>query len=139
MSGEDKAKEFEKTKESTGSRDSKKPDTSKTSTNSSNSSSSNMGLGTPRSVVPLLDRDEDEIQDDEGMKRSLRQMGISSPRPFDPKNDRNFESWLNRIEFHFEVTQCQVEDKTGSLLVLFDVECFEVAKHFGLKSTTNFD
>ena len=28
------------------------------------------------------------------------------------------------------------EDKTGSLLFLLDVECFEVS---GLKSTTNFD
>ena len=111
MSGEDKAKESEKTKESTGSKDSKKPDTSKTSTTtSSSSSSSNMGFGNPRSVVPLLDRDDDEIQDDEGMKRSLRQMCICPPRPFDPKNDRNFESWLNQIEFHFEVTKCPVED-----------------------------
>ena len=73
------------------------------------------------------------------MKRSLRQMGISPPRPFDPKKDRNFESWLNRIEFHFEVTKYPVEDKTGSLLLLLDVECFEVAKHLGLKLTTNFD
>ena len=44
-----------------------------------------MGLSNPRSVVPVSDRDEDEIQDDEGMKQSLRQMGIRPPRPFDPK------------------------------------------------------
>ena len=85
MSGEDKAKESEKTKESTGSKDSKKPDTSKTSTTSLSSSSSSMGSSNPRSVVPVPDRDEDETQDDEGMKRFLRQMGIRPPRPFDPK------------------------------------------------------
>ena len=83
-----------------------------------------MGLSNPRSVVPVTDRDEDETQDDEGIKRSLRQMDIRPPRPFDPKKNRSFESWLNRIEFHFEVTKCPVEDKTGSLLLLFDVECF---------------
>ena len=51
-----------------------------------------MSLGNTRSVVPVPDRDEDETQDDEGMKRSFRQMGIRSRRPFDPKKDRNFES-----------------------------------------------
>ena len=50
-----------------------------------------MSSGNPRSVAPVFDRDEDEAQDDEGMKRSLRQMGIRLPRPFDPKKDRNFE------------------------------------------------
>ena len=69
------------------------------------------------------------------MKRSLRQMRIRPLRLFDPNKDRNFESWLERIQ----VTKCPSEDKTGSLLLLFDVECFEVAKHFGLKSTTGFD
>ena len=66
-------------------------------------------------------------------------MGIRPPRPVDPKKDRNFESWLHRIEFHFEVTTCPAEDKNGSLVLLLDVECFEVAKHLGLKSTTDFD
>ena len=46
---------------------------------------------------------------------------------------------LNRIEFHFEVTKCPAEDKTGSLLLLLDVECFGVAEHLGLKSTSMFD
>ena len=76
MSGEDKAKESEKTKESTGPKESKKSETSKTSITSSSSSSSSMGMGNPRSLVPVPDRDEDEIVDDEGMMRSLRQMGI---------------------------------------------------------------
>ena len=37
------------------------------------------------------------------------------------------------------MTKCPVEDTTGSLLLLLHVECFEVAKHLGLKSTTSFD
>ena len=41
--------------------------------------------------------------------------------------------------FHFKVIKCPVEDKSGSLFLLLDIECFEVAKHLGLKSTTNFD
>ena len=90
-------------------------------------------------VVPNPDREENGPQDAEGMKRSLRQMGICPPRPFDPKKDMNFESWLNRIEFFFDVTKCPFKDKTNSLLLLLDVECFEVAKHLGLKSATNFD
>ena len=87
MSGENKTKESKKTKESTGSKISKKPDTSKTSTTSSSFSSSIMGLGNPRSVVPVLDHDEDEIQD-EGMKQYLRQMGIRPLRPFDPNKSQ---------------------------------------------------
>lgn len=31
------------------------------------------------------------------------------------------------------------DDKTGSLLLLLDVECFEVAKHLGIKVSTPFD
>ena len=96
-----------------------------------------MGLSNPH--PPPQDSEDEDPQEREGMKRSLRQIGIRPPRPFDPKKDRNFESWINRIEFHFEVTKCPDEDKTGSLLLLLDVECFEVAKHLGLKSTTNFD
>ena len=75
MSGKDETKESEKTKESTGSKESKTSDTLQTSTTSSSSSSSS----NPRSVVPVPDRDEGETQDDEGMKRSLRQMGIRPP------------------------------------------------------------
>ena len=37
------------------------------------------------------------------------------------------------------MTKCPSEDKTGSLILLLDFECFEVAKHLGLKSTTGFD
>ena len=139
MIGEDKTKESKKTTVTTSSTNSKQRDKSKTLTTSSSSSSSSMGKGNTCSFVPVLDRDEDEIQDDAGMKRSLRQMGIRFPRPFDPKQNCNFECWINRIEFHFKVTKCPVKDNTGSLLLLFNVECFEVATHLGFKSTTNFD
>ena len=44
-----------------------------------------MRLGNPRSVVLIPDRDDDETEHDEGMKRSLPQMGIRPPRPFDSK------------------------------------------------------
>lgn len=40
-------------------------------------------------------------------------MGIRPLRLFDPNKDRSFESWLNRIELHFEVTNCPAEHKTG--------------------------
>ena len=92
MSGKDEIKESEKTKESTGSKEYKRSDTIKTSTTSSSSSSSSIGLSNPRSVVPVPNSDEDETQVNEGMKRSLRQMGIRFLRPFDPKKDRNFKS-----------------------------------------------
>ena len=82
--------------------------------------------------------EEEDPQDAEGMKRSLRQMGIRPHALSTPKRIETL-SWLNRIEFHFEVTKCPAEDKTRSLLFLLDVECFEIAKHFGLKSKTDFD
>ena len=62
-------------------------------------------------------------------------MGIRPPCPFDTTNDLNFTSWLKRIELYFEVTKCPVEDKTGSLILLFDFDCFKVAKYLGVKLT----
>ena len=127
----------EKSQDSVGSKETKKSETP--TTPSTNGSSS--GLIMSSFVSPHLapDREEDDPQDAEGRKRFLRQMAIRPPRPFDPKNDRNFKNWLERIEFHFEVTKCPPENKTKSLLLLLDVECFEVAKRLGLKSTTGFD
>ena len=124
--------EDKKPKESAVSKEIKTTDTSKASTSGGSHSSS-----ISPSLVPM--QEEEDPQDTEGMKRSLRNMGIRPLRPFDPKNDLNFESWLNRIEFHYEVTKCPAENKTVSLFLLLDVECFEVAKHLGLKSTTDFD
>ena len=90
------------------SKDVKKPDTLQASTSSSGSAvnlglSNISGLANPSSMSLFLapDREEDDSQDVEGIERSLRQMGIRPPRPFDPKKDRNFESWLNQIKFYF--------------------------------------
>ena len=85
MSGKNKPKVSKKTKEFTGSEDFTKFDTLKISTTSFSFLNSSMGFGNTRFVVPVPDRDDDETQDDEYMKRSLRQMGIRPSRPFDPK------------------------------------------------------
>ena len=87
MSGE------EKLKDSTGSKETKKSEPP----NKASTSSSSTGLTTPSSVSPHLapDREEDDPQDAEGMKRSLRQMGIRSPRPFDPKKIETLRVGLN--------------------------------------------
>ena len=82
---------------------------------------------------------EADSSDEEGMVKAMRKMGIRAPRPFDPKKDKNFENWLDRTEFHFQVSKCPDDDRTGSLLLLLDVECFEVAKHLGINSRTDFD
>ena len=66
-------------------------------------------------------------------------MGIKAPKHFDPKRDKNFETWLERTEFHLAVNHCQEEDKTSSLLLLLDVDSFEAATHLGIKADTNFE
>ena len=51
-----------------------------------------------------------EWQDNDGQEekliKALRRMGIKAPKHFDPKRDRNFETWLKRTEFHLEVIKC---------------------------------
>ena len=42
-------------------------------------------------------------------------------------------------QISFRSTKCPAENKTRLLFLLLDVEYFEVTKHLGLKSTTNFD
>ena len=108
----------EKPKEIRGLKESKKSEPTKASTSSS-SSGSGSALTNHSSLSPHLapDREEDDPQDAVRMKRSVRQMEIRPPRPFDPKKDRNFGSLLERIKFHFEVTKCPPEEKTGSLLL----------------------
>ena len=101
----------------------------------SSGSGSTSVIANPNAAANALHSDD---SDEEGMVKALRRMGIRSPRPFDPKKDRNFENWLDRTEFHLQVTKCPDADKTGSLLLLLDVECFEVAKHLGIGSQTPF-
>lgn len=55
------------------------------------------------------------------------------------KIDRNFDNWLERIEFHFAVSNCPPVNKTGLLILLLYFECLKVAKYLVLKSTTGFD
>ena len=80
MSGEEKAKEL------TSSKEAKSSDLSTTSTSNS-ASRSGLGRIGPSSfgLVPKPDREKDDPQDAESIKRSLRQIGIRPPRPFDHK------------------------------------------------------
>ena len=73
MSGEEKLKDY------TGCKETKKSEPP----NKASTSSSSTGLTNPSSVFPHLatDREKDDPQDTEGMKRSLRQMEIRPPRP----------------------------------------------------------
>ena len=65
-------------------------------------------------------------------------MGIKAPKHFDPKRDKNVETWLERTEFHLSAIKCPDEDKTTSLLLLLDVNSFEAYKHLELKSDTEY-
>ena len=46
---------------------------------------------------------EGGINDDKDLSlvKSLRKMGIEPPKPFDPKKDRNLETWLEKNRFSF--------------------------------------
>ena len=65
-------------------------------------------------------------------------MGIKAPKHFDPKRDRNFETWLKRTEFHLEVIQCPEEDTTNALILFFDGDSFEAAQYLGINAKTTF-
>ena len=90
----------------------------------------------------LEEEDEEEVEEeeqaDESLIKALRRMGIRAPKQFDPKRDKNFESWLERTEFHLVVNKCPEEDKTSSLLLLLDVNSFEAARHLNIKSDTPY-
>ena len=81
---------------------------------------------------------EDEEQADESLLKAVRRMWIRAPNQFDPNRDKNFESWLERTEFHVVVNKCPEEDKTSSLLLLLDVNSFEAARHLNIKSDTPY-
>ena len=65
-------------------------------------------------------------------------MGIKAPKHFDPKRDRNFETWLKRTEFHLEVIKCPEEDRTNALILLLDGDSFEAAQYLGINAKTKF-
>ena len=83
-----------------------------------------------------------EGQDNDGQKekliKALRRMGIKAPKHFDPKRDRNFETWLKRTEFHLEVIKCPEEDRTNALILLLDGDSFEAAQYLGINAKTKF-
>lgn len=94
----------------------------------------------PTRPQPLSQKSSsDDSDDDEAMVRALRKMGIHHPRFLDPSKDCNFGNWFERTEFYFSVTKCLDDDKDSSLVLLSDVKCFKVAKHLGIKATTDFD
>ena len=47
---------------------------------------------------------------------AIRRMGIEAPKGYDHKRDKNFESWLKRIEYHLKATRCPEECKTSTLI-----------------------
>ena len=51
-------------------------------------------------------------------------MGIKPPKHFDPKQDRNFETWLERTDFHLAVNECSDEHKTRALLLFLNNDFF---------------
>ena len=81
---------------------------------------------------------EELDQADESLLKACRRMGIRAPKQFDLKRDKNFKSWLKRTEFHLVVNKCLEEDNTSSLLLLFDVNLFEAARHLNNKSDTPY-
>ena len=81
---------------------------------------------------------EEEEEDRAGLVKALRRMAIRAPKPFDPKRDRKFETWLDRTEYHLMVTKCPDEDRTACLLLLLDSECYEQAKHLGITGAMDF-
>ena len=84
---------------------------------------------------------EVELNDDKeiSLVKSLRKMGIKPPKHFDPKKDRNFETWLERTDFHLAVNECAEEHKTRALLLLLNNDSFEAAKYLGITKSTPYN
>ena len=72
--------------------------------------------------------------------KSLRRMVIRAPKPYDPTSEPNFDAWLARVVFYMSVSQIFDDKCTSSLLLLlFDTDLFEAARHFGIQDNTDFD
>ena len=65
-------------------------------------------------------------------------MGITAPKHFDPKRDKNFETWLERTEFDLSAIKCSDNDKTTSLLLLLVLNSFDAFKDLGIRSDTEY-
>ena len=84
---------------------------------------------------------EGELNDDKEilLVKSLRKMGIKPPKHFDPKKNRNFETWLERTDFHLAVNECADEHKTRAILFFLNDDFFEAAKYLGITKSTPYD
>ena len=122
--------------------------TSPTGTTSTTSSSLATGSGVPPPGTPppsivLMPPPPGALGatadgEDETVK-SLRRMSIRAPKPYDPKREPNFDAWLASVVFHMSVSKIPDEKRTSSLLLLFDTDSFEAARHLGLQDNTDFD
>ena len=66
-------------------------------------------------------------------------MGIKAPKGYDPKRKKNFESWLNRIEYHLKATRCPEECKTSTLILWLDSNAFEAASFLDIDESTPYE
>ena len=86
----------------------------------------------PEAVGAAADGEDETV-------RSLRRMGIRAPKPYDPKREPFFDDWLDRAVFHMSVSKIPDDKRTSSLLLVFDTDSFEAARHIGIQDNTAFD
>ena len=55
------------------------------------------------------------------------------------KQDKNFETWLERTDFHLAVNESAEEHKTRALLLYLNNDSFEAAKYLGITKSTLYD
>ena len=65
--------------------------------------------------------------------------GLKASKPFNPKRDKIFEIWLERIEHQFKVANISDGAKTSSLVLLFDLDGYETTRHFDFKDESLFE
>ena len=70
---------------------------------------------------------------EENFAQSLSKLGIRAPRPFDPKKDKNFDHWVKRMNYHFNLAELKPKKKAAALLFQVDLDAFEIAERFGIK------
>ena len=75
---------------------------------------------------------------EEKLIKALRRMGIKATKHFDPKRDRNFETWLKRTECNLKIIKCPEEDKSNVLILLLDEDSYEAAQYLGITAKTKF-
>ena len=66
-------------------------------------------------------------------------MGIRALKPYDSKRELNFNAWLACVVFHMSVSKIPDDKRTSSLLLLFEKDSFEAARHFNTQENTDFD